>query len=302
MRDFWIWFIMSLMFMACNQSDNQQNNAVLDNTFYVFNNGVRTLPNAPATFEEQAALVKRLGYDGLAGHREDNYFALREAMDKVGLEMPEMYIAMNIAEGEIQYHEELKNILQDSKNRNLLVALHLHNDGSVEAGEQADAIFADGIKELAEYARPLNIEIALYPHVDFYCETITHADKIATLVNQDHVGVIVNLCHMLKVEGEEGWQKKVTTVLPKLKMVSINGTDGGDTQNMDWDRLIQPLGEGDFDTYAFVKFIKDQGYEGKFGLQCYNIQQDCEVALQKSIDTWQDYQKRYAANRAGIMN
>jgi hypothetical protein len=77
-------------------------------------------------------------------------------------------------------------------------------------------------------------------------------------------------------------------------MVSINGADTGETQDMGWDRLIQPLGEGTFDTYALVKFMKDQGYEGKFGLQCYNIKQDCEKALQKSINTWREFQRRYA--------
>ena len=79
----------------------------LDNIFYCFNNGVSTLPNAPVGLEAQAALVKKLGYDGLAGHTEDNYHELRDAMDKVELERPEMYIAMNIVDGKMSYHEAL---------------------------------------------------------------------------------------------------------------------------------------------------------------------------------------------------
>ena len=80
----------------------------------------------------------------------------------------------------------------------------------------------------------------------------------------------------------------------QLFMVSLNGANSGDTQNMGWDQLIQPLGEGTFDTFELVKFLKDRGYEGKFGLQCYNIQQDCEQALTKSVETWKQYKKRYA--------
>jgi hypothetical protein len=82
--------------------------------------------------------------------------------------------------------------------------------------------------------------------------------------------------------------------LPYLFMVSINGADSGETQKMGWDQLIQPLGEGTFDTYALVKFLKGNGYDGKFGLQCYNIKQACEVALTQSMDTWRAYQTRYA--------
>ena len=62
---------------------------------------------------------------------------------------------------------------------------------------------------------------------------------------------------------------------------------------MDWDRLIQPLGDGSFDTYNLVKLLKNHGYEGKFGLQCYNIKQDCEEALTKSMNTWNSYKIKY---------
>jgi sugar phosphate isomerase/epimerase len=115
------------------------------------------------------------------------------------------------------------------------------------------------------------------------------------MVNRDNVGAIFNTCHLLKVEGEEGWEQKLVDAVPYLYMISINGSDSGNTQAMDWDRLIQPLGEGSFDTYKLVKLAKDNGYDGLFGLQCYNIKQDCETALTKSMNTWKSYQKKYAA-------
>jgi sugar phosphate isomerase/epimerase len=265
----------------------------LDNIFYCFNNGVRTLPNAPVGFEAQAALVKRLGYDGLAGHTEDTYYELRTAMDEVGLEMPEMYIAMNIVDGKITYHQDLKNILEHSKDRDLLVALHLHADGFMGGRSEGDKLFVEGIQELSDFAAPLNIDIAIYPHVNFYCETVEHAIALAERISRKNAGITLNFCHLLKVEGDQDWEAKAVAALPKIFMISINGADSGNTKEMDWDRLIQPLGEGSFDTYELVKLVKDKGYDGKFGLQCYNIRQDCEVALTKSIQTWQAYQKRY---------
>lgn len=87
--------------------------------------------------------------------------------------------------------------------------------------------------------------------------------------------------------------KEEKSALPCLFMVSLNGTNSGDTQNMGWDQLIQPLGEGTFDTYELVRFLK-VGYKGIFGLQCYNIQQDCELALIKSINTRREYKERYS--------
>lgn len=266
----------------------------LDNVFYCFNNAVRTLPNAPQGHEAQAALVKRLGYDGLAGHVEETYYSWRAAMDKVSLEMPEMYIAMNIVAGKISQHPELRNILQDSRDRNLLVTLHLHADSSVTDRASGDSLFVRGIRDLADFAAPLHIRIAVYPHVGFYCETLQQAVGLAAKAGRKNVGAVLNLCHLLKVEGEEGWQQKAIDALPWLFMVGINGADSGDTRTMGWDRLIRPLGEGTFDVYKLVKLLKDNGYNGPFGLQCYNIQQDCETALTNSMRTWQDYQQRYA--------
>jgi len=277
----------SFFIMACSTEKE------LDNIFYCFNNGVRTLPNAPIGFEAQAALVKRLDYDGLAGHTEDNYHELRAAMDKVDLEMPEIYIAMNIVDGKISYHEALKNILEHSKNRDLLVALHLHADEFTGKKSETDEIFIEGMRELADFAAPFNVDIAIYPHVNFYCETMAHAVDLAERIDRKNAGITLNLCHLLKVEGEQGWEEKTLAALPQIFMVSVNGADSGDTQEMGWDRLIQPLGEGSFDTYELVKLLKDNGYDRKFGLQCYNIKQDCEVALTKSIQTWKEYQMRY---------
>ena len=264
----------------------------LDNIFYCFNNG-RTLPNAPVGLEAQAALVKQLGYDGLAGHTEDNYYELREAMDKEELEMPEIYIAMNIVKGKISYHEALKGILEHSKDRDLLVALHLHADEFMDNKTAGDELFVEGIRDLADFAAPLNVKIAIYPHVNFYCETLEHAINLAKQINRKNSGITLNLCHLLKVEGETGWEEKALAALPQLFMVSINGADSGNTKEMDWDRLIQPLGEGSFDTFELVKLLKTNGYDGKFGLQCYNIKQDCELALTKSINTWEEYKMRF---------
>lgn len=268
----------------------------LDNTFYAFNNAMRVLPNAPTGLDAQAELLVKLGYDGFSGHTSDPYFVRRAALDKAGLQMPEIYWGISMdADGNVTYKEEIKAIIKDSKDRNLIVALFSNAKAFNENRIEGDPLLAKGIQELADFAAPYNVKVAIYPHVNNYCETIEHCVKMAKLVDRDNFGVVFNTCHMLKVEGEANWEEKLVSAMPYIYMISLNGADGGDTQNMGWDRLIQPLGEGTFDTYKLVKLAKDNGFDGPFGLQCYNIKQDCEVALSKSITTWKDYQKRYAA-------
>ena len=265
-----------------------------DNTFYCFNNCVRTLPNAPESMETQAALIKKTGFDGLGGHMSENYFQRRAALDLAELKMPELYWNFMItADDKVSYKEGLKEIIVDSNNRDLLVTLFLDAPLYTNNKAAGDKLIAAGIGELADFAAKYNVKIAIYPHTGNYCETTDHAVKIAKLINRKNTGVTFNLCHYLKVEGESGWRETISEAMPYLFMVSINGTDSGNTKEMGWDRLIQPLGEGNFDTYKVVKFLKDNNYNGIIGLQCYNINQDCELALTKSMKTWNEYQKRY---------
>ncbi len=146
---------------------------------------------------------------------------------------------------------------------------------------------------MADFAAPYGVKVAVYPHVNVYCETSEHSVRLAKMADRENVGAIFNLCHLLKKEGEKGWEQKLTDALPYLYMISICGAESGNTEEMGWDQLIQALGEGSFDVYQLVKLAKDGGYEGPFGLQTYNIKQDAEVALSTSISTWREYQMKY---------
>jgi sugar phosphate isomerase/epimerase len=289
MKNLSLFTIMVVLF-SCNSPNKN-----LDNTFYAFNNCVRMLPNAPETLEGQVELVKKIGFDGFSGHQSQDYFKLRAALDEVGLKMPEIYWGITIDEqGGANYKEDLINVIHDSENRDLMIALFINADAYKDNKDEGDPVVAAAIADIADYAAAYGAKVAIYPHIGNYCETSEHSVKLTKLIDRNNVGAIFNTCHLLKVEGEEGWDKKLLNALPYLYMISINGADSGDTQKMGWDRLIQPLGEGTFDTWKIVKLAKDNGYEGLFGLQCYNIKQDCEVALTKSIQTWEDYKERYA--------
>jgi sugar phosphate isomerase/epimerase len=287
---------LSLLILNGSQSCISQSKK-LNNIFYCFNNAVSTLPNAPVGYEEQARLVKRLGYSGISGSGEENYFEFRKALDKVGLSIPETYISLTIDPGIPNYNPLLKELIKDSKDRDLLITLHLHSKLYQNNKDEGDVKFANILTELADFAAKYNVKLAVYPHVGFYCETFSHSLKLAEMVNRPNLGAVFNLCHFLKVEGRDNMEDQIKSAIPHLFMVSICGADSGDTRNMDWDRLIKPLGDGSFDTYSLVKFLKDNGYSEKFGLQCYNIKLDCEAALTQSMKTWNGYIERYALQK-----
>lgn len=288
-----LYFLFIASFLGCSSPKKE-----LDNTFYCFSNA-GNLPNSPEGVEAKAQFLKELGFDGWGGHYgEEDYMARRSALDNAGLKLPEIYWNLNIDSlGKVSYKAGLKEAIVDSKDRNLVVTFIVRAEAYQENQAVGDPLVVRAIQEMADFAAPYGVKLAVYPHVNVYCETSEHSVRLAKMTERDNVGAIFNLCHLLKKEGEKGWEQKLTDALPYLYMISICGAESGNTQEMGWDQLIQPLGEGTFDTYKLVKLAKDKGYEGPFGLQTYNIKQDAEVALSTSISTWREYQLKYREGR-----
>jgi len=72
-----------------------------------------------------------------------------------------------------------------------------------------------------------------------------------------------------------------------------NGADEYDDQP-GWSRYIQPLGQGSFDVLAFLKTLRDLGYKGPIGLQCYGIGGDAREHLERSMAAWRRLQAALA--------
>jgi len=273
----------------------------LDNPFYAFNTCM-SMPNAPESYNEKIQVIKNLGYDGL-GSGSNIYFEIKKAIDEEDFLIPEIYAGFDVDSTETQYgtaHYEsnMKDIIKDLKGKQTIISLTLISKSKRQAGDEYDVYVAEQLGELADYASQYGVRLAIYPHAFVYCQRIEHAIKLVKMVDRSNFGMIINLCHLLKVEGEEGYEEKIRKAIPYLMMVSINGAEQGDTQEMDFrGQLIQPLGEGSFDTYKFIKTLKDSGYDGIIGLQCYSIKQDFEVALTKSMNTWKSYQERYSKEK-----
>jgi sugar phosphate isomerase/epimerase len=141
------------------------------------------------------------------------------------------------------------------------------------------------------------LRVVLYPHVGFYVARVEDAVRLAKKVDRKNVGVSFNLCHFLKLDDEKNLELRLKEASPYLLAVSINGADGGSTQTMSWDRLIQTLDRGSFDVGHVLKSLKELGYTGPIGLQCYAIPGDCRENLKHSMDAWRRRSERMASER-----
>lgn len=270
----------------------------LDNVFYC-QNTMWQFDNKPQTPQQKVKLMKEIGFDGLEGFGYSTFFELKSELDKEGLSMPVNYVGLDFkANGKLKGNafNEIKEMIRSS-DEGSVIYFHLKNEKFMDDKESGDKTIVPVLCKLAGYAADYDVKLCVYPHIDLYCETITHSVQLAKLVDRKNFGAAMNLCHLLKVEGTEGLDEKLKKITPWLFAVNICGADNGDTKQYGWDRLIQPLGQGTFDTYDIVKSLKAYGYEGPFGVQCYNLKGDVVKTLTQTMDTWRAYQKRFAEEK-----
>ncbi len=130
------------------------------------------------------------------------------------------------------------------------------------------------------------LRVAIYPHTNCHTDTTDTALRLAKAAAKPNVGVAFNVCHFLKQNDEADLEKTPREAAPMLTIVSINDADSGDTRKMNWNKLIQPLGEGTFDNGKLLKLLDKLGYKGPIALQCYGIKQPAKEHLAQSMKAW----------------
>ncbi len=254
--------------------------AGFDNPFFAFDNGVG---RGTCTPDEQAGMLAELGYAGI-GYSGCGELPQRwAAFERRGLKVFSIYVGSRVGPDGPTFDPGLKTAIQQLKGRQTILWLTIQ--GRAENGdEQAVEV----VREIADLAAASQLRVVLYPHVGFHVASTADALRIVRASQRKNVGVSWNLCHFLKLDKEQNLRAQLTEALPYLELVSINGADSGDTPQMGWERLIQPLDRGTFDTLSLLRLLRELGYRGPIGLQCYNVPGDQKENLQRSMAAWKE--------------
>ncbi len=234
-------------------------------------------------FEEQAVMLKELGYTGVGHIWLDKLPERIQSLDKAGLKLYQVTITVNLAPGKEAYDARLKDYMPLVKDRNVQFLLLIN--GLKPSDPAGDERAVQVVQELADLAKPAGAEMLLYPHTDLWLEQIEDCVRLARKVDRPNVGVMFNLCHWLRVSKDRDYERRLKAAMPYLRAVSINGADERDEQK-GWARYIQPLGRGSFDTCKLLECLSALGYRGPVGLQCYGITGDVREHLEESLKAW----------------
>ena len=237
------------------------------------------------TLEQQAALLEELGYDG-AGHLWlDNLEERLKTLDAHGLRLFQVYLQVNIAaDANSPYDPRLKESLPLLRGRKTMLALLM--SGAAPSDPALDERAVALVQEIADMANEAGVRVALYPHSGNWLEHVEDGLRIVQKAKRPNVGVMFNLCHWLKVDDEKNLKPLLTSAMPHLFAVSIHGADRAEEIHAGTGNWIQPLGNGSFDVGALLDTLRELGYQGPVGLQCYGIPGDARDHLTKSMTDW----------------
>ncbi|MFC2125745.1 sugar phosphate isomerase/epimerase family protein [Bacteroidota bacterium] len=254
--------------------------------FFVFEDGLWNAQSKNGDY--WADLIHDAGFDGMELIGLERVDELMPELKKRELKLFTLYIEVDL-DSKNPYDAQLKDYISKWKGEVPYLWLHVHSKKHLPSDPAGDERCIQIVRELADFAKPSGLKLAFYPHADFWIEKVTDGIRLAEKINRENVGTVFNLCHYLKKDDPAKIEKRLEQAIPHLFLVSINGADDGDTNNMDWDRLIQPLGQGSFDVFHVLELLKEKGYRNPIGLQCYNIQGQPEKFLKYSVKTWKKY-------------
>lgn len=235
------------------------------------------------SFAEQATMLKELGYDGVGHIWLDNLADRIKTLDDTGLRLFQITITVEVGPGKPAYDARLKDILPLIKGRH--VQFDLLVNGMKPSDPSVDPHAVEILREMSDLVKDSGAQLLLYPHVGSWIERIEDSCRVAEKVDRPNVGVMFNLCHWLRVDPSRDYKPLLKRAMPRLWAISLNGADERDDKP-GWEHYIQPLGDGSFDMATFLKTLKELGYRGPIGLQCYGIGGDTREHLTKSMAAW----------------
>jgi len=234
-------------------------------------------------FEEQSVMLKELGYEGMGHIWIDKVPERLASLDGHGLRLFQITTVVEVGPGKPPYDPKFKDVLPLLAGRK--VQFDLIVNGLKPSDPAGDARAVEILREMSDLARESGAQLLLYPHQGSWIERIEDSCRVAEKVDRANVGVMFNLCHWLRVDPGRDYLPLLRRALPRLWAISINGADVRD-EKPGWDHYIQPLDRGSFDMARFLADLKELGYRGPIGLQCYGIGGDAREHLARSMAAW----------------
>jgi sugar phosphate isomerase/epimerase len=274
-------FLVAILFLAAWAHAAGNEAPVAPRPFIALDNGLTDIP----AVADQAALLQELGFDGICTRPPKATAELLDEMEKRGLQIAASYVVLT-ADQDATIPAAVATHIRRLKGKGTLIWL------GVSKTEADEAAAVRLIRAVCDLAASCGLEVALYPHVgNLWTDTIGNCARLADQAERPNLGLSFTLCHFLAAQDATELEATLRAYGSRLKCVQINGCDALPPGKVDWGRLIQPLGEGNFDVGRVMRCLDEISYQGPVVLQSYQIKRPARDHLAVSMRGWRNLQK-----------
>jgi sugar phosphate isomerase/epimerase len=253
----------------------------ISNEFFVFQSIISGDPNYD-NFDKQVKLVKDAGFAGIEIFELDDFNQKLATIQRHNFKGSFLYAKVDLDERALD--PRLLDAIVRLKGSGTIICPYIIKKDVVphQSDKSTNKVAVQLLRKLAEAADQSRLEVAIYPHLNFYVEKTEHAMLIAKKVNRKNLGLTFNLCHWLATTNEQErseLKNELKKLAPVLKMMSINGANNVLSKKANiWEDYILPLDEGSFDINELVRYVAvDLGLTIPIGIQCFNLKSDEEL-------------------------
>jgi sugar phosphate isomerase/epimerase len=240
------------------------------------------------TWNARCEMLRELGFEGtyLTLWSEDAWADLsevRHARERFGIEVAGIYWTLDLDDRGGANHLFLQ-ALRDEERVPHGARFEIAIVGA-EVFSAADERLSFWLGQILDIAASRELRIALYPHVDFWMETLEQATQIAQQHAHPQLSVVFCGYHWFAAQSELG-SKYLQAVLSQAAPLLSSANLCGSTTRMENRRRacsIELIGRGALDNFALLGMLQAVGLPGWIGLQGFGIGGDAFVNLRESI-------------------
>ena len=253
----------------------------ISNEFFVFQSIISGDPNYD-NFDKQVKLIKDAGFAGIEMYELYDFNEKFASIQRHNFKGSFLYAKVDLDEKTLDVR--LLDAIIRLKGSGTIICPYIIKKDLIphQTNDSTDQAAVSLLRKLAEVANQSGLQVAIYPHLNFYVEKTDHTMLIAKKVNRKNLGLTFNLCHWLATTNDterKDVKNELKKLAPYLKMMSINGANNDLSKKTNiWEDYILPLDEGSFDVKALVKYVAvDLGLSIPIGIQCFGLKGDREL-------------------------
>jgi sugar phosphate isomerase/epimerase len=249
------------------------------------------------SLDARCEMLRELGYDGTYLTLWDD--ASLEDLSRLGdaarahdLAVAGVWSTLDVAAGEAGAN---RLAFASAPRLGGLTRLELGIRDSRSADRRYDASEDDEARALIERLLALlpdDVEICLYPHVNFWLERFEDAIELCDRVDDERLGLCFPAYHWYAVRGDPV-EPLLAKAGSRLRSVNVCGSRRLADPAMP---TIESLADGELDNFALLGSLQRVGYRGMVGVQGYGMGGDCYGNLQRSLTAYRDLTRRLAAH------